>query len=71
LSFAVFTVRNGLDERLIGNRRLLGSNAKQAENLLFEQAEDNIKTADTAEQDLENHAPRTGVNIKGKNKPSQ
>jgi hypothetical protein len=71
LNFLVFIVKNGLAERLICNQRLLASDAQQSKDLLFEHAKDNVKAADAAQQDLKNHAPRTGVNIKSKNKPGQ
>jgi hypothetical protein len=45
---------------------MVAADAKQVQDSPLEQPENNVKTADAAEQKLEDRAPGTRIDIKGK-----
>ena len=52
-------------------RHRLGLDTEHTQNSLLEQAKDNVETADTAQQQLENHAPGTRVHVEGKQRRTE
>ena len=61
----------GLSFEMFSRRHRLALDTEHAQNSLLEQAKDNVETADTAQQQLKNHAPGTGIHIEGKQSAGQ